>query len=78
MVELVGRFVELLAELVETRDHGGARLVGVDLDIVADGVARPKADDRLCGEAFVRDDAGEQRLRVDEELLCLGADHGIV
>ena len=59
VVKLVGGFVHLLAQLVEARDDGAALLVGVDLDVVTDGVARPEADDGFGGEAFFGDDAGE-------------------
>ena len=59
VVKLVGGFFHLLAQLVEARDDGAALLVGVDLDVVTDGVARPEADDGFGGEAFFGDDAGE-------------------
>ena len=73
MVKLVGGFVHLLAQLVEARENGAALLVGVDLDVVADGVARPEADNGFGGEAFFGDDSGEQCLRVGKEFLCFDA-----
>ena len=63
---------------MEAGDHGGAGLVGVDLDVVADGVAGPEADDGFGGETFFGDDLREEFLRVGEEFLRFDADDDVV
>jgi hypothetical protein len=67
VVELVGGFSSCWRRQwkVQHRLRCG---VGVDLDAVADGVGGPEGEDGFGGEALFRNDAGEQRLRVGEEL----------
>ena len=45
-----------------------ARLVGVDLDVVADAVRRPEADDRVGDKPFFRDELLQHGLRVLEQM----------
>jgi hypothetical protein len=59
---------------VELADHARAGLVGVEFDAVADAVGGPEGDDGAGGVAFFGDDAGEQGLRIGEELGGFGAD----
>ena len=48
-----------------------ARAVGVELDVVADGVGREEAVDAARGDQLFCDDAVEQSVGFGEELACL-------
>jgi hypothetical protein len=41
------RFDKLLAQREEGGERLGARLAGIERDVVADGIGRPEADHRL-------------------------------
>ena len=55
-----------------------ARLVGVDLDVVADPVGREDADHAAGGEPVLALDPVEHGLGVGEELACLFGGRGVV
>ena len=61
------RLDHLLAERVDDADPAASRVVGVELDVVADRVGRPEADGRRGGEEPLLDDPIEQRQRVRVE-----------
>ncbi len=58
---------ELLAKRVQRRDRLVARLVGVDLDIVALGIGGPEADDAAGRKPVFADDAVEHRRSIIEQ-----------
>ena len=63
----------LLAEEVESLEDLRAGVVGVELDVVADGVGGEEAVDAACGDQLLRDDAVEESVGVGEELAGLFA-----
>ena len=58
----------LLAQRMQRRDLGLARFVGIDLDVVADAVRRPEADDAVGGQPFLGDELLQHGFRVVEEM----------
>ena len=64
--------VGLLAEEVEARRaHRAARGVGVEFDVVADGIGGKEAVDAARGDQVLLDDVVEQRIGFGEELARL-------
>ena len=63
--------VGLLAEEVKALLHLGARVVGVELDVVAYGVGGEKAVDATRGDQLLRDDLVEQGVGFGVYLACL-------
>ncbi len=55
---------QLLAQTVHHRDRNAARLVGVNLDVVALGIRRPEAESGARGKPALGDDLLQHRLRV--------------
>ena len=78
MIGLHRGLLELLAQEMEPTERGGTRLVRIDLDAVADGVGRPEADDRACGETLLAHDPLQQAEGIGVEPRRLAADHGIL
>ncbi len=77
-VRHAGRFFLLLAQVVQRGQHRAARVVGVQLDVVADGVGRKQADHRAGAQPALVHDASQHGLRVAQQLARLLADHGVV
>ena len=71
VVGLVLGLLHLLAQEMERGQHAGPGFIGVELDIVADGVGREEAVDGARGQKFLGDDFVQQRLGIVEELLRL-------
>ena len=67
-IGLAVRLLDLLTQGVEASDLGGAGLVGIDGDVVADGVGRPEADHALGGEPCLVDDPLQHRPGVLEQV----------
>ena len=76
------RFVQGLDHLLpqEVKRCGGpcTRLVGIDIDIIADTVGREQSDHRGCAEPFLRDDARQHLLRVIEQVARRLADDRVL
>lgn len=70
---LFGGLLALLAEEVEPGEDGGAVLVGIEFDRLADGIGGPEAKDRFGLELVVVDQLLENSLAVLEEFSCLFA-----
>ena len=58
----------LLAQVVQGREHLGAGVVGVDLDVVADRVGREEPEHAVRGEPLLLDQPVEHLLRVVVQL----------
>ena len=78
VVELACGLFLLLAKHVEPCRHAPAGLVGIDLDVVADRVARPESDDRVGREALLVHDPREKVPRVVIKLRGLGPDDPVL
>ena len=65
---------DLLAQRMEHGERCIAPILGIHLDIVADGVRGPETDDGVCREPLLLDDPIKQRLRVIEQLARLGTE----
>ena len=69
----------LLTQVAPGHGHLGARVVGVDLDVVVvDGVGRQEHHDAVSGEPAVVDDLLQHGLAVGEDLAGLFTHHGVI
>ena len=68
---LAAFLVGLLAQEVEALEDCCAGFIGVEFDVVADGVGGEEAIDAARGEQLLRDDLIEQRVGFGEELARL-------
>ncbi len=78
-VRHAGAVLGLLAQLVQGRQHLGASLVGVDLDVVVvDGVGREQPEDAGGAQPLLLDERVEHALRVVPELAGRLPDAGLL
>ena len=63
---------------MERREPCLSGIVGVDFDIIAHCVRRPKSVNAACREQLFLDDASEQLLRIFKKLARLRTDHRVI
>ena len=66
MIELACGFVHLLPQGVESCQNAPARVVRIEIDIVADTVGGKETIDRACVDQLFRDDLPQQFLCIIE------------
>src|SRR4051812_49242520 len=76
-IHLARRLLHLLAKEMEGAKALLTRFIGVDLNVVADRIRRPKSVDSARGQQLLRDDSIKQLLRIIEQLARLRADYRI-
>ena len=62
---------DLLAQRVQSGDRRGARIVGIDFDVVADRIRRPEADDGVRANPALRHQSLEHGFGIGEEFARL-------
>src|SRR5204863_7231092 len=78
MIELARGLLHLLPQKIEYREFLSSRLIDVKIDIVTDGVCRPKSMDAARSQQIPGDDLFEEFLRVVEKFARLFTDHRII
>src|SRR5260370_8805960 len=78
MIELSRRLLHLLPQKIKRREFLPSRLIAIKIDIVSDGVCRPKGVNASGGERLLHGDLIEKVLRVIEKFARLFADHRII
>src|SRR4029077_11039410 len=78
MIELPCRLLHLLPQKIEHREFLPSRFIAIKIEIVSDGVCRPKGVNTLRGERILHGDLIEKLLRVIEKFARLFADHWII
>ena len=72
MVELLSRFVDLLAKKMECGQNVLARFIGVELHVVTNAVRRKKTVERAGGEQLFANNLTKQLLSVIEQFFGFG------
>src|SRR6266550_4511027 len=67
VIELIRRFLHLLAKEMESRERFGARFVGINFNVVTDCFRGPESENAASGQQFLRSNSIEQLLRVIEQ-----------
>ena len=78
MIELARGLLHLLPQKIEYREFLSSRLIDVKIDIVTDGVCRPKSMDAARSQQILGDNLFEKFLRVVEKFARLFTDHRII
>src|SRR3954468_10062506 len=78
MVELTGRLLHLLTQKIKGGDFFSAVLVSVNINVVADGICRPKSVNAARCQEIFRCNALKKFLRISEQSARLSADLWVI
>src|SRR5438046_3947945 len=78
MIELSGWLLHLLTQKIKRGDFFRANVIGVDMNVVADGVCGPKSVNAARDEQIFRYDSLKQLLRIIEKFARFFADLWVV